>query len=84
MKVTLLKSVLVGSCDVMPTAKGQTVELDDSTAREFCDLGLAREAQGQAQEPGSEKAMAPEGEEKMAPPPENKMAPEPANKTRKE
>jgi hypothetical protein len=66
MHIKLLKHVLVGDADVMPTARGTVVEVSDAQGKEFVAGGLADEVK------------APEA--KKAPAPENKMAAAPANK----
>jgi len=71
MKIKLLRSVLVGDADTAVTSGGTVVELDSAKAKEFVELGLAKEvADGKT-------------EAKKAPEPENKMAAAPANKSKK-
>ncbi len=45
MKVKLLKSVLVGRADVIPTKRGTLVDLPDDEAKEFIANGLAAESE---------------------------------------
>ena len=66
MHIKLLKHVLVGDTDVMPTARGTVVEVSDAHGKEFVAGGLAEEVKSP--------------ESKKAPAPENKMAPASANK----
>lgn len=70
MQVKLLRSVLVGDADVMPTPDGTVVRMDEGKAREFIALGLAAE---------TKKAAEPEN--KMAAAAENKMLVDAENKT---
>ena len=65
MHIKLIKSVLVGDADVMPTPKGTVIEMDDSKAKEFIAHGLAEK---------SEAKKAPEPMNKKAPEPRNKGA----------
>jgi translation initiation factor IF-2 len=67
MHIKLLKHVLVGDTDVMPTARGTVVEVSDAQGKEFVAEGLADEVKTP--------------EVKQAPAAENKMAAAPANKT---
>ena len=61
MEVKLIRSVLVGDADVMPTRGGTIVNLEDAKAREFIVLGLAEEVKTKkAPELANKKAAEPE------------------------
>lgn len=63
MQIQLLKHVLVGDADVIPTARGTVVEVSDAQGKDFIALGLASEVKS---------ASAPQN--KMVPDAENKAA----------
>lgn len=80
MHIKLLKHVLVGAADVMPTARGTVVEVPDAQGKEFIAGELAEEVKApKAKEPAKDKEAS-EPQQKEAPAPENKMAAAPANK----
>lgn len=67
-KVKLLREVLVGPADVVPTPAGTVIELDDGDARHFVETNKIAEYVGE------------EPAEKAAPEPKNKAARTPRNK----
>ena len=65
MQVKLIKTVLVGDADVIPTRKDTVVDIDDSKAKDFIAHGLAEQVE-------AKKAFEPLN--KKAPEPKNKSA----------
>lgn len=52
MKVRLLKTVLTGQSDTIPTKKGEIVDFEsDADAQEFIDAGLAEKVTGEKKQP---------------------------------
>lgn len=65
MKVTLLRNLMVGEHNVIPSPRGSEVELPDADAKDLIERGLAEAGDGT----------------KSAPTPKNKKASEPRNKS---
>lgn len=55
MKMKLLKSVLVGNADVIPTKRGTIVDMQEDQAKEFVTAGLAEHDKPQKDEKAEKK-----------------------------